>query len=280
MPAAGCYVEITEERFLLGGEAANTACALQAWGADYLLAGNGFDDELLSRELEAHHLSPLTAHVLPSSHAPVCDVYVSDDGERTMIGQGFSAMKDTIDPALLPFEERQWFTAEPNMSETAREAVVLAHEKGMKTYTMDFIGPDAPVFPGSFWQSSTDWAGARGDRSANLFYVRELSDRTSCFAILTDGAHGFVAASPDLAPRSYPNFPLDRFVDATGAGDLFRAGMLFGLDRSWPISDCLRFASAAGCLACRTLGATQDIPTVGEIQALIEANPETAAAYA
>jgi sugar/nucleoside kinase (ribokinase family) len=279
MPSVGGYVEIASEEFLLGGEAANTACALQAWGADYLLAGNGFNDPLLTRELEARGIRPATAHILPSSHAPVCDVYVDDDGERTMIGKGFSAMKNTIDPSLLPFRAGEWFTAEPNMGEAARRAAVLAHESGMKTFLMDFVGIDVPVFPGSYWQSSTDWAGSRGDLDANLRWVGDWVNRFGCFAILTDGTHGFVAGAPGTSPRHYPNFPLDSFVDATGAGDTFRAGMLFGLDHDWPASRCLRFASAAGCLACRSLGATTAIPSVGEIEALIAANPSVSAAY-
>ncbi|MCX7800475.1 MAG: hypothetical protein N2109_09060, partial [Fimbriimonadales bacterium] len=41
LPEAGGYVEILEERLLLGGEAANTARHLAAWGVPVALAGNG-----------------------------------------------------------------------------------------------------------------------------------------------------------------------------------------------------------------------------------------------
>jgi sugar/nucleoside kinase (ribokinase family) len=104
------------------------------------------------------------------------------------------------------------------------------------------------------------------DQSPWGFAIRKAT--TSSRA--TDGANGFVAGSRDVGIRHYTPFQVDRpAVDSTGAGDLFRAGMLFGLDRGWPIEHCLRFASAAGCLACRTLGATSQVPTVQEIETVV-----------
>lgn len=283
MPPPGGYVEVTSEQLMLGGEAANTANALKAWGAPFTLAGNGIGDgingDLLRRELSAHGLKPFEGQVLPGSRAPVCDVFVEDSGERTMIGLGFSEMKNTIDPSRLPFQAGEWFTAEPNMGEAARQAVSLAHEAGMRTYTMDFVERDDPVFPGAVWQSSTDWAGERSNVHANLAVVSKLVSEKGCTAVLTDGERGLVAGSPDLEPKFFPAYSVESFVDSTGAGDIFRAGMLYGLDQGWPIKRCLRFASAAGCLACRTLGATTVVPTLTEIEGLISGHADVSNAY-
>ncbi|MFI5385415.1 MAG: carbohydrate kinase family protein [Fimbriimonadales bacterium] len=283
MPEPGGYVEVISEQFVLGGEAANTACALKEWGAAFVLAGNGLGEgpmsDLLRSALQERGLAPGEDHIVCPGATPVCDVFVSDSGERTMIGLGFSAMRDTVDPSKLPFVPGERFTAEPNMGEVARDAVRLAHAAGMKTYTMDFVDESDPVYPGSFWQASTDWAGARGDTGANVEWVRRRIAKHGCFSILSDGSNGFVAGSPDLPPRPYPPYPLSGVVDATGAGDLFRAGMLFGIDQAWPIGRCLQFASAAGCLACRSLGATTSIPSRPEIEALIAANPEISREY-
>jgi len=272
MPEPGGYVEITSEEFALGGEAANTANALRVWGADFVLAGNGLgDDPRLASALRERGLPYVEDQILQPGQTPVCDVYVADDGERTMIGQGFSAMAATVDPRKIPFRPGEWFTAEPNMGEAAREAVSLAHAAGMKVYTMDFVRPDDPVFPGTIWQSSTDWAGVCGNPQANLTWLAEFVDRRQCFAVLSDGPYGFIAGSPEIAPRLHPPYPCPGIVDTTGAGDIFRAGMLFGLDRGWPIPRCLQFASAAGCLACSSLGATAWVPSVEEIDALVDA---------
>ncbi|HVT11487.1 MAG TPA: carbohydrate kinase family protein [Fimbriimonadaceae bacterium] len=273
LPPLGGYVEVVSEQYMLGGEAANTACALRAWGADYLLAGNGLGSgplaDLLSHELADKGLQPVREHLIGGEATPVCDVFVTDDGERTMIGLGFSSMGVGVDVDRLPYRKGAWFTAEPNMREAAYAATRLAHKRGMRLYTMDFVDDDAPLFPGSFWQSSTDWAGTRGDIAANLEFVRSWVDRYGCFAILTDGSQGLVFGSPETPATYLPAYPNDNVVDPTGSGDIFRAGMLYGLDSGWEIERCLQFASAAGSLACRSLGATGTIPALTEIEALI-----------
>jgi hypothetical protein len=77
MPETGGYVEALSEVRMLGGEAANTACALRSWGAEIVLAGNGIaeDDEgdFLRSELGRRGLEPIRDHLLPARQTPVCD---------------------------------------------------------------------------------------------------------------------------------------------------------------------------------------------------------------
>ncbi len=283
LPAPGGYVEAIDEAIALGGEAANTALALSSWGGTPILASNPLGDDADGQDLRSRVLARgLDLRELRSSKpsaAPVCDVFVTPDGERTMIGRGFSALDHTIDLSKLPLARGGLFAAEPNMQDASRQAVRRAAEAGMRTYVMDFIRDREPLTPGSFWQSSTDWAGSRGDVEANLAYVSDLIERTGVFAILTDGPSGFVAGGPKLAPRFYPPFPTPATVDATGAGDTFRAGMLHGLSRNWEMSVCLQFAAVAGALSVGYLGASNRIPTLGEIAAHLGENPEIVTEY-
>lgn len=283
-PRAGEYVEIDREILALGGEAANTANALALWGEEVWLCGNdigvGANADLLRNKLARNGL---VAHPVGDRgremQTPVCDVYVSADGERTMFGLGFRTMEPTLMPNLLPLKPGAWFTAEPNMSTVARQVVRAAIAAGMKTYTMDFVRPDDPIAPGSVWQTSTVWMGERNETFTNIERIRELVKLHRCFAILTDGANGLVAGSVEDGVRFYPPFPAAKVVDSTGTGDIFRAGMLFGLSRGWPNFRCLQFASAAGSLSTRSLGATADVPTVVEIERHISEFPTVAAAY-
>jgi sugar/nucleoside kinase (ribokinase family) len=285
LPAPGGYVEVAEERIQLGGEASNTANALTAWGDEVLLTGNalgeGVEGELLRRLLAERDLRPSEAGPSPDGggRTPVCDIYLTPDGERTMFGLGFSSMEPQVSRETLPLAPDVWFTAEPNMERASRQAVRLAQEAGMKTYLMDFIRPDDTVGPGVFWQSSTDWAGHRGNLQRNVQWVAEFVGRTGAFAILSDGPNGLVAGGPNHPPRHYPPFPAPKVVDTTGAGDIFRAGMLHGLSRDWPLERCLAFAAAAGSLECGFLGATTGVPTVAEIEALIARHPEIEGHY-
>jgi len=209
----------------------------------------------------------------------VCDIYVTPDGERTMFGQGFARSGPGVPLEDLPLEAGSWFTVEPNMDLYAREAARMAISKGLNTYLMDFIREDEPIVPGSFWQSSTDWAGHRNNMQRNVQWVKDWVSRYGCFTIVSDGPNGFVAGGPDLPVRTYPPYPALKVVDTTGAGDLFRAGMLHGLDKGWPIQRCLQFAAAAGCLKCRAFGATSDVPTVAQIESHIADNPDVSRQY-
>lgn len=282
LPEKGGYAEILAETDLLGGEAANTAVALAQWGAGPVLASNpigrGPWAELIVGKLG---MAGIETDLVPWSETetPTCDVFVTPDGERTMFGRGFAAMEDRTDPTLFPQAAGAWFTADPNHGTVARAAVVRAQAAGMRAYLLDFLRADDPIGPGDTWQSSTDWIGVRGNTQKNVLWLQEFVAARGCFAVLSDGPNGFVAGGPERPVRHYPPFPCPSMIDSTGAGDMFRAGMLFGLDQGLPLPDCLRFASAAGCLKCRHLGGTSQVPTQAEIEAHIAANPSVGRAY-
>jgi sugar/nucleoside kinase (ribokinase family) len=282
LAAPGAYVEIHSESRLLGGEGANTAHALLCWGVEVQLFGNALGADRDAKDLKsmlcAHGLSNLN-QAESANPTPVCDIYVTPDGQRTMYGRGFSSMEQGQNLDGLPLRAGDLFTAEPNMFDLSRRAAVEAYNAGMRVYLMDFIREDDPVRPGSYWQSSTDWVGTPGDSAGNLLEVQRRIDRYGAFSILTDGSNGLIAGSLESQARAYPGFPAPKTVDSTGAGDIFRAGMLYGLDRAWEPARCLAFASAAGALACGTSGATEIVPTIQEIEGLIESNPEAAKAF-
>lgn len=282
MPAAGGYVEIETELDLLGGEAANTALCLKAWAVPFALFANplGADSEgeILADLIEQKGL-PKEAFQRTASRTPICDIYVTPDGERTMIGTGFSEMGHHVSLEGLSLPGGEWFTAEPNFGPIARTAARKAIDSGMKTYLMDFIRDDDPIAEGSFWQTSTDWAGTKGDLRATLEWAKGWSGRFGCHTLVTDGAEGFVYSNPSSNGAILPPYPCPLVIDSTGAGDSFRAGMLYGLENGKPLHECLAFASAAGCLACGYLGATSGTPQLSEIDALMQSNPRIVNAY-
>jgi len=283
LPEPGGYVEIEDETTMLGGEAANTALALQTWGAEVQLYANApgqdVQADVLRRLMLQKGLREHSTSIRAAKRTPVCEIYVTPDGDRTMFGLGFREMRHSIDFEGIEMAPGEWFTVEPNMAEVAREAATRAAKAGMHVYLMDFVHADDPIIAGGYWQSSTDWAGKRNDPAQNERWVSNWIERFGCFTILTDGPHGFYAGSPKEAVRHYPPYPCPEIVDTTGAGDVFRAGALFGLNQSWPSGRFLQYASAAGCLKCRHLGGTSGVPSRDEIQALIGANPAISRKY-
>ena len=61
------------------------------------------------------------------------------------------------------------------------------------------------------------------------------------------------------------------FVDASGGGDAFDAGYIYGLLRGMPPEDCLRIASALGASCVRAIGTTPGVFTLRECEAFLQA---------
>ena len=281
LPKKGGYCAVEAQTKLLGGEAANTACYLTMWRQEVSLAGNalgsGYDGEvlrmkLLERGLDVHLLQKVGT-------TPVCDVYVTADGDRTMFGYGFHIESNHTPFDALPFQAGHWFTADPNIPNASRLAAKMAFTKKMKLYLMDFARDNEIIPKGAICQYGTDSVGERGNDCLNLNWVREWTDKHKCTTILTDGNLGLYVAVPGESEYHLPAFPAIAIVDSTGAGDAFRAGTLYGLIHELPLRHCLRFGAAAASLKVAHLGATEIVPSLREVENWIKVNPEIAHAY-
>jgi len=89
--------------------------------------------------------------------------------------------------------------------------------------------------------------------------------------VIKRGARG-ASAWIDGEVLTATSFPIDA-VDATGAGDSFAAGYLFGVLRGMSPSERLNFAVACGALSTRAIGGTSAQATQEEAVAILAARP-------
>ena len=85
------------------------------------------------------------------------------------------------------------------------------------------------------------------------------------YSLITDGARPFAAADAGGAWIVTP--PHVEVVDPTGSGDSMIAGILYGLRKSWPFSECLAFGAAAGGANARVREVAAS--TLGDIMSLL-----------
>jgi sugar/nucleoside kinase (ribokinase family) len=222
----------------------------------------------------------LDVHLLQRAGAtPVCDVYVTADGDRTMFGYGFHHEANHTPFDVLPFKAGHWFTADPNIPNASRIAAKIAHTKKMKLYLMDFNRDNEIIPKGAICQFGTDSVGERGNCEANLNWVGQWTAKHSCTTILTDGGLGLFVAEPGQAPMHLPAFPPTAVVDSTGAGDAFRAGTLYGLIHKRNLLSSICFGAATASLKVAHIGATENVPSLKEVESWIKAHPDIAQAY-
>lgn len=97
--------------------------------------------------------------------------------------------------------------------------------------------------------------------------LRRLRETHEGLLIVTLGAKGAMALDGDRLIRS-PGFAVSA-VDTTGAGDVFRGGLIFGLLRGWGTDEAIQFANAAAAVSCTRLGAMEGVPALAEVEQLI-----------
>jgi len=97
--------------------------------------------------------------------------------------------------------------------------------------------------------------------------MRRMRESHEGLIIVTCGSKGAVALDRDRFFHS-PGFAVAA-VDTTGAGDVFRGGLIFALLRGWDTHESLRFANAAAAISCTRLGAMEGAPSLVEVEQLI-----------
>jgi len=111
------------------------------------------------------------------------------------------------------------------------------------------------------------------DLEAALRKIRRSHDG---LLVVTLGAQGALALEGDRLVR-VPGFRIEP-VDTTGAGDVFRGGLIYAVLHGWPVERTLRFANAAAAASCRRLGALNGVPSLEEAWRLFETGQERATA--
>jgi hypothetical protein len=114
--------------------------------------------------------------------------------------------------------------------------------------------------------------GLPADTDAQVLAAAAALQRRGARGVLaTLGSRGSLLVAPDGAVlrQSTLSVPGAGVVDATAAGDAFRAAFAVALVEGRPMQDCLRFASAAGGIAVSRLGAVPSLPTRAEVEALL-----------
>lgn len=264
-----------------GGAASNTAVWLAALGVKVKLTGNAigrdlYGDWIMEGLGKYSNIDLSLVEQREGVATPFTRAIVTPDGERSFLIFGYpQAPKIQLTKEVL--NDVKYLALDlyggPERLDTAR----LAFESGVSTAIGDVIWPDHPVLPftsiatnsGSYIRQSFPGVDVRQ-------HARKLQSTSKGIVITTDGA-GIVHALDAQGNGFTLQPPRSKAVDATGAGDAFRSGLLYGLLRGFDLPCSLCWGVAAGSLKVKNLGAATTLPDFKEIEALansLETQPE------
>ncbi|HRF46320.1 MAG TPA: carbohydrate kinase family protein [Anaerolineales bacterium] len=257
-PIPGVAHIICEERSRLGGGSGHVAEWLASWEVPTRLAGYVLgadpDGDRLVRWLSAYPSLDLrflersdTAQTLVSRTVPFAD------GSRYLLCIGYADVTVTAPrPELLDgvsILEVAFYHRQERGNAAAAEMTRLALAHGIRVTAMDVITGDEVGALAGLDLIINSAASIREQYSnADPFeHARALQARSGGIVIVTNGARETLAIDADGSTyRAQP--PTVPITDATGAGDSFRAGMIYGLHQGWHLPECLRWATAVGAL--------------------------------
>ena len=284
MPMPGQLVAVSQPLHQAGGCAVNTAVALNKLGVNTAVAGkvgtdaigDGIRKELSDAGIDVESIS--STDQFATSETVIISSSNEDRRYIHYFGANSSFSADDLARAarcsdilviggylLLPSLEIN----------SLIETLKLVREKGIRIF-LDVAIPAHAQIEESLIRSLLpliDCFLPNGDEAEVLTGLKDPVSQADKFlewgchsVFITGGAKGALYASQEQILEASP-LKID-YVDGSGSGDAFTAGVVYGYLSNWDTEDIIKFASALGASACRALGCSASLFSLEE--ALVE----------
>jgi sugar/nucleoside kinase (ribokinase family) len=275
-PELDTYAEIAESYQVPGGETMNAAMVLSNLGLSTKIGGPKFgartDAEL--RRYGAKYGIDMASVTTDAAYPGVMDLVLVDERHRTVFGQFERYFQhpehrwDEPDPEGIACASI--VSIDPYFGRSSERAAVLSAKAGKPYVTIDcpFDGPlhqgaAATVISGEFRKQHYPHV----DEEALFSRYLESPGLTIFSAGLAEIRHG----RSGRRGRGIQPFRTET-VSTLGAGDVFRAGVIYGLVRSLEDGQIVSFASALAAVACRRMPIADYPPDLDAVETLLRSN--------
>jgi sugar/nucleoside kinase (ribokinase family) len=266
--AMGPAVEVS------GGSAANTIVGVASLGARAAFIGKVNDDELgrvFAHDIRAAGVAFSTPPASAGPSTARCYVLVTPDGERTMNTYLGAAQDlhpndieaDAIAAAQIIYLEGYLWDP-PHAKEAFLKAAKIAHdaERNVALTLSDAFCVDRyrTEFLELIRGGTVDLVFANERELHSLYETADFDTalqalrKDARLAVVTRSEKGCLVVTREQT-EAVPASPVERVVDATGAGDLFAAGFLAGISRGADYRTAARLAALVAAEVIQHLGA-------------------------
>jgi sugar/nucleoside kinase (ribokinase family) len=261
-----------------GGSAANTIAGVASFGGHGAFIGRVADDQfgkVFWHDIRAVGVAYETEPATSGLPTAVCLILVTPDGERTMntfLGASTELGSGEVDQAMIAASKVTYLEGylfdKPEAKEAFYTAAGIAAKAGRKTalslsdaFCVDRHRADFRKLV----RSGTDILFANEKEITALYEVNSFDDavaavRGECeIAVLTRSEAGSLIVTANETVQVRPAH-VEKVVDATGAGDLYASGFLYGYTRNLKLADCGRLGSLAAAEVISHIGARPERP--------------------
>jgi sugar/nucleoside kinase (ribokinase family) len=273
-PAEAGYAEITAVHASIGGEAASSAYVLARLGVATKLSGSRLGSDAASRRT----MEFLTGSGVDCSAverrpgAPAFERVLSSSGERTVLGAygRMLAERAWSAPSHQDVRSASIVCLDPFLSPDSDRVASWCREAGIPYVTVD-VPPDSEI---ARHAAASVISGEFADRTF------ETGDPHEVLTAYTGTCHGLVIVTQ--GPRSLfygrPGGPHEEAIpfrvdaaDTAGAGDAFRAGIVYGMVRGFSDERLVSTASAIAAMVCQRPPGVLHSPTEQELEEFLSA---------
>jgi sulfofructose kinase len=263
----------------VGGEALRVAIPLATWGLRVLVLGNwiGTDRnaEFILQELArfpAIDTSCVQQHANVST--PFTRTFVTPDGERSRIAYHFEQVpRSELTQEIMA---RGHILSVDAYGRGERDrAAATARGLGKTVISADAIWPQYPLASISdVLIISSVWLQGNFPGVYEYDHALDLQAMGAGVVMITDGARPVLVVRPDGSPFGVEAYCVDKIVATSGAGNLFKAGVIYGwLHPEWSLERKVQFACAASGLYCQRERGADLPPSLERIEGLMRAQP-------
>ena len=260
-----------------GGSGANTAVGVASFGAQVAFIGKVKADRLgkvFTHDTQSAGVHFATPHAASGPATASSLILITPDGERTMntfLGACVHLAPGDIDEAVVAAARVTYLEGylwdPPLAKEAFKKAARIARAAGRLvsiTLSDSFCVDRHRDSFLDLIRSDIDIVFANEKEIKSLYQVDDFDEalqrvRKDCtIAALTRSEAGCVIVKGDEI-HVVEAHPVAQVVDATGAGDLFASGFLYGFTRDLPLAQCARLGALAAAEVISHVGARPQI---------------------
>ncbi len=269
-PEADSYGEIEQTFICPGGEAMNAAILLSKLGMSAKIGGPHWGSE--TREVLSSYTKRYSIDtdgiVIDESYPGVRDFIIVDDRHRTVFGYFGGYFSDSVkrwnEPEHAAINDTDIAAIDPFFNDTSVRTAELCVEYGKPYVTIDCRADSFLHSHSAATVVSKEYrTQAYSDTDLHALFDQFI-ELSSGLVVFTSGKDEIVYGRKGREIRKMSPYLVD--VKSTlGAGDTFRAGIVYGLAQKWDDDSTVRFASALAALVCTRLPIADNPPSLDEV---------------